>query len=311
MKTAFLYPGQGAQNVGMGQDLYAWLPVVQQTYQEASEVLGFDVARVSFEGPAEELNRTDRAQPAIATLSVAITRVLAEKGVKPEACAGHSLGEYPALAAAGVLSFRDMLGAIKVRGSLMQQACQDHPGGMIALVGGEEEAVNALCERAAGRGYIAIANYNTPVQFVVSGQSAALDEAERLSGEMGVKRAVRLTVAGGFHSRLMDSAADGYRAAVEKFNLQAPRMPVYFNLTGRSESDPVAIRRLMTEQVNHPVQWVSLVRNLKAGTGVEQALEIGPGKVLQGLLKKIDSALNVYTLSDRKSVEEYLHALSV
>jgi [acyl-carrier-protein] S-malonyltransferase len=280
----------------MGQDFYDAHPVVRDTYQEAAQTLGCDIAAVTFNGPAEELNRTDRTQPAILTLSVALARLLESRGIPPAACAGHSLGEYAALVAAGVATFPDALRLVKERGRLMQEACQARPGGMAAVVGATVDTVEAICQEAAAAGQVAIANYNAPDQVVISGETQALERAMALCAERGMRKVIKLGVAGAFHSSLMSSAAAGFRPALAAITLHAPRVPFYSNVTGAPANDPAVIRELLAQQIDHPVQWIAIVQDLAARQNVRQGVEAGPGKVLQGLVKKIDKEFAVAPL---------------
>jgi [acyl-carrier-protein] S-malonyltransferase len=302
MNYCFFFPGQGSQSVGMGRDFYDAHPVVRATYQEAAQTLGFDVAAVSFNGPAEELNRTDRTQPAILTLSVALARLLESRGIKPSACAGHSLGEYAALVAAGVVVFADALTLVKERGRLMQEACQARPGGMAAVLGSTVETVEAICREATAVGLVAIANYNAPDQVVISGETAALDRATTLCTERGIRKVIKLAVAGAFHSPLMSGAAAGFSTALSAVTLCAPRVPFYSNVTGASADAPSVIRGLLAQQIDHPVQWITTVQDLAARLNPKQGVEVGPGKVLQGLVKKIDKEFTVAPLLTNENV---------
>jgi [acyl-carrier-protein] S-malonyltransferase len=296
MKYVFLFPGQGSQQVGMGKDFHAAYLEVQETYREAAKVLGQDIGQITFNGPAETLNRTEHTQPAILTLSVALTRLLAKQGISPAACAGHSLGEYAALTAAGVVSFQDALLLVKERGRLMQEACQAQPGGMAAILGSTVETVEEICRQAGAVGTVVIANYNSPDQVVISGATAALERAMALCVERGIKKVIKLAVSGAFHSPLMDSAAAGFASALSSVTPHPPQVPLYFNVTGLPEQDPQAIRGLMQRQINSPVQWIATVRNMAAQQGRPAGVEVGPGKVLQGLVKKIDKEFTVSPL---------------
>lgn len=308
MKKAFIFPGQGAQKVGMGKDLFDAFDCVKKVYAEAEALVDFDLKGVTFEGSQEELNQTNRAQPAILTLSVALSRLMFEKGITPSVCAGHSLGEYAALVIAEVLSFEEALKLVLVRGELMMQAGKDTPGTMAALIGGSVPIVENLCQQVADTGYCAVANFNSPDQLVVSGEHVAIEKIIALSKDAGIKRAIPLAVSGGFHSQLMDSAAQGYVAALANAPLQAPKIPLFFNVDAKSAETPDTIRANMSAQINSPVQWVKTLTTIIAGNYADTGLELGPGSVLKGLARKIDAGFKVASINNVKSLESYLSA---
>ena len=296
---AAIFPGQGAQLVGMGKDVAAQYPGAAETFAQADDVLGFKLSELCFEGPADRLNGTDIQQPAIFTTSVAILRAAVACGtLTPNqfaAMGGLSLGEYTALHLAGALSFEDALKVVHRRGTLMQEACKRSPGGMVSLMGMEEDTVLALCERVAFAGRVAPANFNCPGQIVISGDKAACDEAAKLAEEYDGK-AIPLDVAGAFHSELMRSAAEGLRPTLESCALSAPRMRVVANVDGEYHRDPVSIRESLYRQVVNPVRWQACVQRLIAD-GCETFWEIGPNRVLSGLMRKIDRKVKVINLS--------------
>ncbi len=292
---AWLFPGQGAQAVGMGRDLAEQIPAAAAMFRRAGEVLGFDLARVCFEGPEAELTRSDRAQPAIFVVSAACAEALtlAKPGLAWAFTAGHSLGEWTALYAAGVVSFDDALRVLQARGRFMQQACEQNPGAMLAVLGLPREAV----EQVAARSGAEVANFNEPAQTVLSGTREAIDAAERVAVELKAKRAVRLPVAGAFHSSLMKPAADQLAGLLAGIDFKAPRFPVMSNATGAPHGGPDETRQAMVRQVTSSVRWVDIVQYL-AAQGVGRYVECGPGRILTGLVKRIDREAELHTISD-------------
>ncbi len=304
-KVAFLFPGQGAQHVGMGADLAARYPVARETFAEAGRVLGYDLARVCRQGPAEELNRTEVTQPAVLTLSVAALRVLAEHGWLPDAVAGLSVGEYAALVAAGSLSFADAVRVVRERGRFMEEAVPGGRGAMAAVLGLAAAEVVALCaavEEEARAGGLAVAelspgeepvleavNFNCPGQVVVSGHRSLVEAAAERARALGARRVIPLAVSGPFHTRLMAPAAERLARLLAEVEIRAPAVPVVSNVTARYATSADEIRRLLAEQVRRPVRWEESVRLLLA-EGVETFVEAGPGSVLVGFLKRIDAA---------------------
>ena len=298
-----IFPGQGAQLVGMGRDVAEKYSVAAETFAEADEVLGLPVARLCFEGPAERLNATDIQQPAIFTTSVALFRAALDAGRFRSgdfgALGGLSLGEYTALHLAGAVSFADGLRLVARRGQLMQQAAEHGAGGMVSLMGGDEAQVLALCERVAEHGRVRPANYNCPGQIVISGDKAACEAAAGLSSEFGL-RAVALPVAGAFHSELMRSAAEGLRPVLEGCDFRTPAIRVIANVSAEYHTDPVAIRALLYRQVVSPVRWQACVERLMAD-GCNEFWEVGPNRHLTGMMRKIDrqaKVTNVSTVGD-------------
>lgn len=297
---AWLFPGQGAQAPGMGRDLVESSPEAASQFERANEVLGMDIRKIIFEGPAEELTRSDRAQPAIFLVSAAFADVLRARrpALAWAAAAGHSLGEWTALYAAGVISFDDGLRILRDRGVFMQEACAKNPGAMLAVIGLDLARV----EQAASRSGAEIANLNAPDQVVLSGTAEAITAAEQVAVELGAKRAIRLQVAGAFHSTLMKPAAEKLRKTLEGTTFHPPKFPVYSNVTGRPHGGPDEIRKAMVAQVTHSVRWVDTVTAMRAA-GVGRFVECGPGKVLSGLVKRIDRNAEMHNIGDLTSLQ--------
>lgn len=290
MSTAFLFPGQGAQFVGMARELTEALPAAKALFDEAADVLGYDLLSLCVNGPAERLNETDISQPAIFVASLAalesVKASTPEAVLQATATAGLSLGEYTALVFAGAISFRVALQVVKARGEAMQAAALATPGGMIAVLGMEPSEVAVLVSEARSTGTLEIANLLCPGNTVVSGALAALEAFEQICLAKGSIRTARLAVAGAFHTTLMKPADDRLAAALSKVTITAPRIPIWFNVDAKPHTDPAEIRPLLVKQVLSPVLWEATIRGLMA-TGVDRFYEIGPGRVLAGLLKRI------------------------
>lgn len=300
MNTAVIFPGQGAQSVGMGKDLAEAFPECKALFDHANRVLGFDLAKLCFEGPIEELTKSSNAQPAIFVTSLACYTAFRKRkpGLPFAATAGLSSGEWTALHIAGVVSFEDVLKILQARGRFMQEACEEHPGGMLSVIGLDEPALRKVCAEAG----IEMANLNSPEQTVLSGRKEGVEKAEGLVKQAGAKRGIRLNVAGAFHSSLMASAAKKLEQMLAGVPFSAPSMPVVSNVTGQPHGSPEDIRRLMVQQVTSSVQWVSSVRWMQ-GQGVKTYVECGPGKVLTGLVKRIDNTASLHNILDRSSLE--------
>jgi [acyl-carrier-protein] S-malonyltransferase len=297
LRPALLFPGQGAQRVGMGRELLQASPAARSVFEQADDQLGRPLSRLCLEGPEEALTRTENLQPALYTVSIAAWRCLEPQLDGPAAAAmGHSLGEYAALVAAGALSFAAGLRAVDARGRAMAEAVEPGSGGMAAVIGLEAEAVQRVCAEVVAAaepdGVLALANHNSPGQVVVSGQLALIDRAEPRLREAGARGLVRLKVSAPFHCALMRPAADRLAAVLAELEFSAPRLPVLSNVTGRPHGQPDEIRRRLVEQVTEPVRWVDCVRWTQAA-GVDRYLEVGPGRVLAGLLKRIDRRARV------------------
>lgn len=283
MKHAYIFPGQGAQFSGMGKDLYENVPQAKEMFEKANEILGFRITDIMFEGTAEELKQTKVTQPAVFLHSVILAKAM---GVEPDAVAGHSLGEFSALVVSGALSFEDGLRLVSKRAMAMQAACEAQPGTMAAILGLDDAVVEQAC--AAIEGTVVPANYNCPGQLVVSGAVEAVNEAcERLKAA-GARRALVLPVGGAFHSPLMEPARVELEKAIADAHFSTPTCPIYQNVDAKPQTDPVVIKNNLIAQLTAPVRWTQIVRNMIAD-GVTEFTELGPGTVLQGLVKKINA----------------------
>jgi [acyl-carrier-protein] S-malonyltransferase len=289
-RVAFLFPGQGAQTVGMGKSLCETLPAARQLYESAAQILGFDLLDVCANGPADKLNATDVSQPAIYVASLAalesIKAIDATTVAACQATAGLSLGEYTALTFAGALSFEDGLRVVRARGQAMQAAAESHPGGMLSILGLAREDVEAICQEASQTGLIQLANLLCPGNIAISGDQKALTAAEQLIESRGGK-AVKLAVAGAFHTPLMKPADERVASALAEVSLRKPRIPIWSNVDAKPHEDPSEIRELLVRQVVSPVLWEETTRGLLVA-GFGRFFEIGPGRVLAGLLKRVD-----------------------
>jgi [acyl-carrier-protein] S-malonyltransferase len=309
-KIAFLFPGQGSQAVGMGRELAERFPIAASTFAEADEACGFSLSRLCFEGPDEELKLTENTQPAILTVSVAALRVLAAHGVKPALAAGHSLGEWSAHVAAGTLSFADAVRAVKARGRAMQQAVPAGQGAMAAVLSLDAEQVTAACAEASRETglTVASANLNSPGQTVISGALAAVEKAAALAKAKGARRAVMLPVSAPFHCALMQPAQEEVARVLAAITVGEPRVPVAANVTGGLVTTAEAARDALVRQVTGAVRWVDCMQSL-VSAGATTFVEVGPGKVLCGLLRQIDPAQKALNVEDSASLEKTLAEL--
>jgi [acyl-carrier-protein] S-malonyltransferase len=283
-KIAYVFPGQGSQSVGMGKELCENSDLAKEVFASANEALGFDLTTICFEGPEENLKQTSNTQPAILTTSIAAWKILEAEGKLPDAVAGHSLGEYSALVAAGVIEFTDAVKLVNLRGKLMEGAVPDGQGTMAAILGMTKEDISAVLANVEG--VVEIANINCPGQIVISGETVAVKKACPALSEAGAKRAILLPVSGPFHSSLMKPAADQFKAALESITFNAPKYKFIANVTADEVSDPAQIKELLIEQIYSSVLWQPSVEKMIAA-GIEEFEEVGPGKVLTGLIKKI------------------------
>ncbi len=305
MKTAILFPGQGSQRVGMGRDLALEFDVARRTYEEADDVLGFSLSKLCFEGPEDELTLTRFTQPAILTTSIAVFRALSENGLTFDIVAGHSLGEWSALVAAGALQLRDAVKLTHLRGTFMQEAVPVGQGGMAALMGLDLEKTRAVCAEASRPGEpVEPANLNGAGQIVVSGHTAAVDRAIDLAKAAGAKIAKKLTVSAPFHCSLMKPAADRLAVAMADTMISAPSVPVVANVTAEPTEDPVRIRELLVQQVTAPVRWEESVLAI-AKLGVTTAYELGSGAVLKGLVGRTAKTIAVTTIGEPHEVKAF------
>lgn len=297
-KCAFVFPGQGSQQVGMLQSLWGELPEVAQTFAESSEVLGYDLWQLVSDGPQEQLNLTEQAQPALLTSSIALWRAwCARSHYRPDYMAGHSLGEWSALVAAGVVEFAEAVKLVQLRGRYMQAAVPPGVGAMAAILGLEDAKVELACTQASEQGVVVPVNFNSPGQVVIAGEIPAVEAAMAGATELGASRAVLLPVSAPFHTIMMKPAAERLAADLETVEFFAPKVPVVHNLTARPEADPAKIKALMIEQIYAPVRWVESVQFM-VEQGVDTTLEVGPGRVLSGLNKRIHKGLTNLATDD-------------
>lgn len=301
-KFAIVFPGQGSQTVGMLADLAEQFDVVKQTFAEASDALGYDLWALVQDGPVEDLNQTQRTQPALLTASVAIWRVWQQQGgEQPVVLAGHSLGEYSALVCAGVIDFQSAVKLVELRGKLMQAAVPAGIGAMSAIIGLDNDAIATACAQAAEDQVCSPVNFNSPGQVVIAGNKEAVERTNVLCKEAGAKRALPLPVSVPSHCALMKPAADKLAIALEGLAFSVPTIPVINNVDVATETDPVAIKLALVKQLYNPVRWTESVERM-AADGVEELLEMGPGKVLTGLTKRIDRALSSAVVNDVASL---------
>lgn len=299
--VAFIFPGQGSQYVGMGKDFYETFPESKAVFDAADSILGFSLTKLCFEGPLEELTKTKNCQPAILTVSIAALeafKTVIRYPLSAICCtAGLSLGEYSALVASSVLSFPEALRLVRKRAELMEEAAQKYPGKMAAVLGLEQKTLEDICAKSS----VEIANLNCPGQIVISGCAEALEKAKALALLSGAKRAIDLEVSGAFHSSLMKEAAVGFKAFLDGFTLKTAVIPIISNVTAQAQSEVSSIRDNLFKQIYSPVRWEESVREM-AKTGVSTFYEIGPGSILKGLIRKIDSKIEVKNIGSVKDI---------
>jgi [acyl-carrier-protein] S-malonyltransferase len=312
-QVAFLFPGQGAQYVGMAKDLYDSHPQVRELYSEAERILGLDLASICFDGPPEVLVQTQHTQPAIFVHSMSLWTLLKDQKLEPAFTAGHSLGEYSALVAAEALSFEEGLKAVRERSRLMQEACETSQGAMAAVIGLEEKEILSICLEASIHGIIQPANFNSKDQIAISGDHRAVEKGVELARQRKAKRAILLEVAGAFHSELMRPAQEKFKQVVDRLKVKEPAVPVVANVNAEPVTDPEKIKELLTDQITMPVLWYQSLQRMHR-EGVRGFVEIGPGRVLQGLLKrsfKDTEGLGIDKLADLEKFAQMVKAGAV
>ena len=305
-KLAFVFPGQGAQTVGMGKDFCQQYDVAKKLFQQADEALGYSIKEMCFEGPAEDLQLTANTQPAILTMSVIANEILKEHGIQPEVTGGHSLGEYSALVAAGVLDFQDAVLLVHKRGQFMQEAVPVGQGGMAAIIGLADEVIVDACEKATKTtGEVQAVNFNCPGQTVIAGTTAGVEAAVETLKEAGAKKAVILPVSAPFHSTLMKPAAEKLAVELDKVTIRDAKIPVVSNFTGELETKAEEIKANLVAQADHPVKWIACVNTMKE-FGADTFVEAGPGKTLCGFNRRIDKALKSMNVENLESLQKTL-----
>ncbi|HHU79071.1 MAG TPA: ACP S-malonyltransferase [Clostridiales bacterium] len=305
MKTAFVFPGQGAQYTGMGKELYNNFELIRKIYDETDDILGEGFVNLIFNGTDEDLKRTENAQPGILMMSTAISELLKSEGIFPVMTAGLSLGEYSALVSANSISYTEAVPLVRRRGRLMDEAAPNGKGTMTAILGLDADKLLSCCEQASEYGTVSIANYNCPGQLVITGEVQAVGKASELAKQAGARRVVPLAVSGPFHSPLLKEAGEALAELLEKANIKPPEVPVISNVTALPTAGTDEIRSLLARQVSSPVRWEESIRYMLS-QGVDTFIEVGPGRTLTGFMKKIDKTAAVYNVEDMASLETVL-----
>lgn len=302
-KKAFLFPGQGSQYVGMARDLFENSVEAKEMIKTADDALGINLSYIMFNGPEDQLKQTEFTQPAIFLHSVVLAGLI--RTLHPDAAAGHSLGEYSALVSANAIQFYEAVKLVRVRGKAMQQAGEENKGTMAAVIGLSPEVVEECCREASSEGIVQCANFNSPGQVVISGSLEGVKKGMEICRSKGAKLVKELVVSGAFHSPLMDTAKENLQEALDKTNIYDARIPVYVNVTAKPVLTKEEIKKYLYEQVTSPVRWEEIIRNMITD-GIEEFYEIGPGKVLQGLVKRINSDIKCFNIDKYSDVEKYI-----
>lgn len=310
MHIGFVFPGQGSQKVGMGKAFYEKFDEVRRVYDTADNLLGFSIKSKCFEGPEDELNKTDITQPSIVVTSLAYYELLKKLGIKPSVCAGHSIGEYAALACAGVIDVEDAIMLAHKRGVLMQEACTKNEGTMAAVLGLTATDIEEVLNSIRGEEILQVANINAPDQVVISGSKNTLLKGMDLLKTKGAKRVIPLKVAGAFHSELMNEAAVKFALELDKVGFKAPKIPIVLNVTGKITDNAEEIKEIMKKQIVSSVKWVECVNTIK-DAGINNFIEVGAANVLSGLIKKISPDSSIFNMNDYASIENIEKSLGI